>query len=486
VPLDTQELGNGLPSQPGQVVKSSKANLRPAESSQNTALGQPDPEEPSQPPLPDPAVARKPKRRPWGWVIAILILGGLGAGGYWLTRQMQQQSTQRLQELTIPVRRQDLSQRLRVSGQVQPIRQVNVSPREAGLIAELFADQGDRVEAGQLLARMDYGDLTAGVLQAQAQVVEAQARLAQQVAGEQPQVIAVAQARVDAAQVQVDQAQREVERFESLANEGAIPRNELDQLRTTLEQRQATLREAQEELARLQSGTRPEVIQQTQAQIQQVQALVRQQQARLADTEVRAPFGGIVTQRFAVEGAFVAPTTTASDATAASSSSILALAEGIEIRSDVPEAQISQIFEGQPVEIRSPAYPNRVVRGRVGRIPPSTVVVREVTTFRVIVDPIEEADFLRIGMNVSVDFLGDSLPDVLTIPSVALVTQDGEQGVIAWDPTSGGPQFRQITTGITQQGSTQVLTGLEAGDRIFTSIPPGVNLERLINQSRQD
>lgn len=426
------------------------------------------------------------RRFPWGLTLAALVLLGLGGGGWILLGQVRQQGMARLVSLTTPVRQQDLSQRLRVSGQVQPVREVNISPREAGLIAEVFVNQGDFVAPGQLLARMNYGDLTAGVLQAEAQLREAEARLAQQQAGEQPQVIAAAQARVESAQAQMMQAQREQERFQALANEGAIPRNDLEQAQTTLAQRQASMQEAQEELARLQSGTRPETILQTQAQIQQAQAQLRQQQSRLADTEVRAPFGGIVTQRFAVQGAFVAPTTSASDSTAASSSSILALAEGTEIRAEVPEAQIEQIFTGQGVEIRSSAYPDRVVRGRVLRIPPSTVVVREVTVFRVIVDPIEEADFLRIGMNVSVDFLGEELPAVLTVPSVALVNWEGREGVIFWDPDLKRPRFQTVTTGITQQGSTQILSGLEPEDRIFTSIPPGVNLEQLVNESQEN
>ncbi|MGF1575822.1 MAG: efflux RND transporter periplasmic adaptor subunit [Cyanophyceae cyanobacterium] len=494
VPLDTHELGQ--PSQSSSSAAGPAHQITQPGGNGETPPRQVAPETQDSPekgshhsqwvPAPPAASPVRKKRHPWRWGIGILILLGLGGGGYAIYQQMQQQAASGLLDLTITVREQDLSQRLRVSGQVQPIRQVNVSPREAGIIAELFADQGDQVQAGQLLARMDYGNLTAGVVQAQAQVAEAQARLALQMAGEQPEVIAAAQSRVESAQAQVNQAQLEVQRYTDLANQGAIPRNDLDQFQTTLQQRQASLQEAQQDLARLQSGTRVEAIQQTQAQIQQAQAQLQQQQSRLADTEVRAPFGGIVTQRFAVEGAFVAPTTTASDSTAASSSSILALAEGIEIRSEVPEAQINQIFEGQPVEIRASAYPDRVVRGQVNRIPPSTVVVREVTTFRVIVDPIEAADFLRIGMNVSVDFLGESLPAVLTIPSVALVTQDGEQGVIQWDPSTRKPIFQQVTTGVTQQGSTQVLTGLATGDRIFTSIPPGVNLEQLINQSREE
>ncbi|MFT0799504.1 efflux RND transporter periplasmic adaptor subunit [Synechococcus sp. R5-12] len=427
----------------------------------------------------------RPKRFPFGWMLLGLLLAGLGGSGLLIQRQLQQQRAERLERLTVPVQVVDLTQRLRVSGQVQPLRQVNVSPRESGRLAELLVDQGDEVVAGQLLARMDYGDLASGIRQAQARIQELQARLAEQQAGERPQVIAAAQARVDAARSQVDLAQRELERIQALVQAGVIARSELDQRSARLEQAQADLRAAQQELERLQLGSRPETLQQIQAQIAQAQAELAQRQSRLADTEVRAPFSGVVVQRFAEVGSFVAPTTAASDATAASSSSILALAQGIEVRAEVPEAQIAQVRVGQPVEIRSLAYPDRLVQGRVKRIAPATVVVREVTVFRVFVEPEPGADFLRTGMTVSVDFIGDPQPQALTVPSVAILREESQEGVLLLDPQSRQPVYRRVETGITQGGVTQILSGLQAGDRVFTALPPGVNLETLIKRAEQ-
>ncbi|MGY4611585.1 efflux RND transporter periplasmic adaptor subunit [Thermostichus sp. MS-CIW-38] len=427
----------------------------------------------------------RPKRFPFGWMLLGLLLAGLGGSGLLIQRQLQQQRAERLERLTVPVQVVDLTQRLRVSGQVQPLRQVNVSPRESGRLAELLVDQGDEVVAGQLLARMDYGDLASGIRQAQARIQELQARLAEQQAGERPQVIAAAQARVDAARSQVDLAQRELERIQALVQAGVVARSELDQRSARLEQAQADLRAAQQELERLQLGSRPETLQQIQAQIAQAQAELAQRQSRLADTEVRAPFSGVVVQRFAEVGSFVAPTTAASDATAASSSSILALAQGIEVRAEVPEAQIAQVRVGQPVEIRSLAYPDRLVQGRVKRIAPATVVVREVTVFRVFVEPEPGADFLRTGMTVSVDFIGDPQPQALTVPSVAVLREESQEGVILLDPQSRQPVYRRVETGITQGGVTQILSGLQAGDRVFTALPPGVNLETLIKRAEQ-
>lgn len=422
-------------------------------------------------------------RSPWRWVRRLGVVGvlllGLAGGSYVFVRRTQEQATEKLLELTVPVQTQDLTQRLRVSGQVQAIQQVNVSPRESGRLLELYVDEGDAVVAGQVLALMDYGNLSGDLIQAQGRIAELDARLAELRAGERQQTIQAAQARVDRAQAQYELAQSEAQRQQMLADEGGISRNELEIRLTALDQARADLEAAQQELRQLQAGTRPEVLQQMEAQIQQAQGALIRQQARIDDTQVRAPFAGVVIQRFADEGAFVAPTTSASEVTAASSSSILSLAQGLEIRADVPEAQLSSIQVGQPVEIRATAFPDRVVSGRVKRISPSTVVVREVTIFRVIIEPESGADLLRIGMNVSVDLIGEERPETLTIPSVAVIYQNDREGVILWDDRENKPRYQDVETGITQTGLTEILTGLAAQDRVFTSLPPGRTLEEL-------
>lgn len=432
-----------------------------------------------------------PTRSPWRWVRRLalvgILCGGLAAGGTVVWQRTQERAREELLDLAVPVQTQDLTQRLRVSGRVQAVRQVNVSPRESGQLLDLYADEGDRVEEGQLLALMDYGNLSGDLVQAQGRIAELEARLAELRAGERQQTIQAAQAQVDRAEAQYELAQSEARRQQLLADQGGISRNELEVRLTALDQARADLEAAQQDLDRLQAGTRPEVIQQIEAQVRQAQGVLERQQARIDDTQVRAPFSGVVIQRFADVGSFVAPTTSASEVTAASSSSILSLAQGLEIRADVPEAQIGTVQVGQPVEIRSPAFPDQVIAGQVKRISPATVVVREVTIFRVIIAPTVEAGsesrLLRIGMNVSVDLIGEEKPETLTIPSVAVIYEDNQEGVILWDEEQRQARYRSVETGITQSGLTEILSGLSPEDRVFTSLPPGRTLEDLRRES---
>ena len=74
-------------------------------------------------------------------------------------------------------------------------------------------------------------------------------------------------------------------------------------------------------------------------------------------------------------------------------------------------------------------------------------------------------------MNADVIFLGDEVDQALVVPTVAIVTKDGETGVLVPD-AENKPQFRPVTLGIAVGNETQILEGLESGDRVFTDIPP--------------
>ncbi|HEY9647129.1 MAG TPA: hypothetical protein V6C88_12200, partial [Chroococcidiopsis sp.] len=77
---------------------------------------------------------------------------------------------------------------------------------------------------------------------------------------------------------------------------------------------------------------------------------------------------------------------------------------------------------------------------------------------------------LRSGMNVDMTFLGDELPNAVVVPTVAIVTQNGESGVLVPDDR-GNPIFQAVTLGNAVGNQTQVLEGVKPGDRVFVDIP---------------
>jgi HlyD family secretion protein len=480
-----------------------------------------------------PFIGRKVKY-PLRWLMGLIAAGALVVGTTTTFSLVNPgKNEEDITQLTVPVTTQNVTLRITASGKVVPVQSVNISPKNPGVLAQLYVEQGDRVQAGQIIARMDVGDIQAQLLQYQANLAQVQAQLAQARAGSRPQEIAQARARlsqaeaqlaaaragnrdqeigqaqaqVNSAQAQVSLTQARVNRYRELTNQGATSQDQLEQyitedqrakaslaeaekrlslLRTgsrseEIDQREAAVTEARAALVLLQNGSRPEEIAQRQAALKAAQAQVKAAQIRLEDTIIRAPFGGIVTQKYANIGAFVTPTTSASSSASATSSSIVAVAKGLEVLAQVPEADIGRIKQGQEVEIVADAYPDQVFKGRVRLIAPEAVVEQGVTSFQVRVSLETGADKLRSGLNVDLTFLGDRVSDALMLPTVAIVTEKGKTGVLVPD-AKNKPQFREVTVGAQVKDQTQVLSGVKVGDRIFVNPPKDYKIEKAKQQ----
>ena len=188
--------------------------------------------------------------------------------------------------------------------------------------------------------------------------------------------------------------------------------------------------------------------------------------------------GGIITQKFATEGAFVTPTTSASDVSSATSTAIVSLADGLEVVAEIPEADIGQISPGQMVEIKADAFPEKTFEGEVRLIAPEAIERQNVTVFQVRVRLLNGLEELRSNMNVDVAFLGNQVDDALVVPTVAIVTQGGETGVLV-PGEERRIQFRPVILGPQVGEQIQVLEGLDDGDRVYVDLPPGQTLDNL-------
>lgn len=582
---------------------------------------------------------KKPAPKSKRWAIALVAAGLIAVPTtIYLVNSKSQPKVDAIATMTVPVEAQNLTVRITSSGTVQPVQRVNLSPKGSGRIAELFVEQGDKVEAGQIIARMESRDVEAQLAQAKAREASVRAKLAKVQAGNRSEDIASAQARLDQAQASLAQLQagsrveevaaararlqqtqaglqklrtgsrveevsqgraklaqaqarladaqtgsskqeiaqaqsqiesnkaqaeltaQRVERNRPLVREGALAKDKLDELikenRTAqakltesqkrlqqveesrlsqIQQLQAAVQVEQQGLKQLQNGTRseeiakseaevaeaksklaqlengnrpeeiakaeaavaeaksqfavqengsrPEEIAQAQAELAEAQAQVRYQEVQLEDTKVRAPFAGVITQRYAIQGAFVTPATSASEATSATSTSIVALARDVEVLAKVPEADISQIKPGQEVEIVADAYPDKVFKGKVKLIAPEAVKERDVTLFQVRVAIDTGKESLQSGMNVDLRFVGQKLSNALVVPTVAIVTNKGQTGVLVPDEKKQ-PKFQAVTVGSTIGNKIQILEGAKAGDRVFTELPQGQKLEDIIKNQK--
>jgi HlyD family secretion protein len=376
------------------------------------------------PPPPTPLVRR---RRPLpggplgiGLALGLAVLAGTGV--WFQQRRMAQRD---VTPFTAVARSGSLPGIVTATGELDAVKRVNVSPRRQGLLQKLYVDEGDTVRAGQPLALMDAGDLMDRQQELMANLRSAQAELARSAS--------------------------ELARNEPLYRQGAISLNELNRYRTDYEVKRMGVAAARQR--------------------------VEQRGVEGDELIVRAPFDGVISQRYADPGSFVTPTTTASATAGATSSSIVELAQGLEVLAKVPESDLGRLRVGLPASVRFDAFPDRRYAARIRQIAPRAVKTNNVTSFEVKLALVEPPPELRIGMTADVDFQTGRLAPQTVVPTVAIVTEAGKPGVLLVGKDRE-PRFQAVELGSSSGRDTQVLSGLENGTRVFIDLPPWAKKRR--------
>ena len=210
----------------------------------------------------------------------------------------------------------------RASGYVEAT-EVRVAAEVGGRVIEMLADEGRRVAAGDVLARLDTADIELARRRAVAERDQAAAQLRLVRSGARDEEVRQAIAQSDAARADVSAAEAEVQaaredlrRFEALLAASAGSRKQRDDAATRVsvaEARLASARErvraAEEVVSRLKSGARRDEIAAAEARVDALEAQIASLDKSLADAVVKAPITGTVTTKLVDAGELVAPRT---------------------------------------------------------------------------------------------------------------------------------------------------------------------------------
>jgi len=316
---------------------------------------------------------------------------------------------------------------LNASGYVVAQRKAAVSTKASGRLEWLGVTEGSRVEAGALIARLESNELQAQLGQARAQVGLAEAELAD--------------------------AQRAYERAQSLLAKSYISQSAFDAALARFDKARAQLRAAQ-------AG-------------QQVAV------AALGQSEIRAPFTGVVLTKNANVGDNITPFSSAADTKGA----VVMMADmsTLEVEADVSESSMAKIRVGQPVEIGLDGLPNERFEGRVARMVPT--IDRAKATRLIKIQFLEIDDRVLPDMSAKVAFLERRLSPTERSPMVAVnraavtqrqgrwvvfVVEDGKAKVVDL-ALSAAPTTDLVPAPMLSVGQRVVLRppeGLSAGDRL--------------------
>ncbi|WP_127959256.1 secretion protein HlyD [Serratia microhaemolytica] len=284
------------------------------------------------------------------------------------------------------------------------IRSVNLAFRVPGRLIELTVDEGDQVQPGQLLARLDDEPYRHAQQQAVANVAAATAQLALLQAGYRTEEIAQARAQVEQLLAAFNYADSFFNRQQQLSAHRAVSANELEDARTLRNQAQATLQAAKERLAQFVAGNRPEQIAVGKANLAQAQAALAQAELQLQDTRLLASSAGIVLTRAVEPG---------TQLSVANTVFTLSLPQPVWVRAYVAQRDLDQAVPGRQVEIYRDGRPDQPYQGRIGFVSPSaeftpksveTQDLRSDLVFRLRIVVTDADDGLRQGMPVTIRF----------------------------------------------------------------------------------
>jgi multidrug efflux pump subunit AcrA (membrane-fusion protein) len=278
---------------------------------------------------------------------------------------------------TAKVQLTPVNQTLKATGTVTAVEMIPILSQSTGLqIEQILVDEGDYVQVGQLLARLDDSIPQAQKAQEIASIAESQAKLAELNAGSRREEIQRAKETVNRIQAEIQQAQsdwdlakKRVERNQTLQIEGAIAQDRLDEVlneerskKALLQQAQARIREAQAQLAQLEAGPRLEVKAQAIAQLAAAKSRLQLVEAQLKNTRVISPVRGKIVKRNAKLG----------DITSSQTPLFEIIEDNrLELQLKVPENQLKTLRIGQSVTIYSDSDNRIQLEGEIREIYPT-------------------------------------------------------------------------------------------------------------------
>jgi HlyD family secretion protein len=234
-----------------------------------------------------------------------------------------------------------------------------VSFKVQGRIVDLPVEEGQTIQAGALLARLDDADYKQRVRIDEASVRVRQSNLALTLAGTREQEIKAAQQTMLDAQADMQQKKLDYDRAQRLFKEDAISAQDRDLADTALKRSQASFQAAQQKYNEALEGSRKEDIAIVQANLKEASANLGMSRVNLDYTVLQAPTAGVITVRQAELGEVVVPGTPVVT---------LADLDHIWLRAYVAETDLGRIRWGQDAVITTDTYPGKKYHGRISFI----------------------------------------------------------------------------------------------------------------------
>ena len=341
-------------------------------------------------------------------LMLLLIVVALTTVGWWSVRRKgaAEASSSQPQWITPAIR--NITTDVNATGTVKlkTGAEVRVGAQLSGIVRRLNVTVGSHVNQGDVIAEIDSRAILARIDQARAQVEQSE----------------VSEAK----------AQTDFSRTQKLIEAGLVPAQQFDDAKAALEASRASVAAAQSGL--------------TAAQVD------------LAYVDIRAPIGGTIASISTQQGETVA-------ASFATPTFVTIIQESaLEVIAMVDEADIGSVRRGEKVTFTTETFPDHQFQGIVTRIAPVATIISGVVNYEVAISINQGIAQLKPDMTTNVN-IHTSQHQALLVPT-KYIHRDGQQSFVYLHTAEGAPVKRAVSVGARMADETEILRGLESGDRV--------------------
>lgn len=380
--------------------------------------------------------------------VAVLLLGGTAgcksdypASGRAANADSKSQPRQ---VKTVQVVETPIGETVTVNGTLAVYDQATVGTKVAGRLQSISVDFGTAVRKGQAIAKLEPQDYQLRVQQAEAALAQARVRVGLAPEGGDDRVTMDQTGTVREAKAVLDESKAKRDRAARLINQGIIPKAEWDTADADYKVATSRYQDAVEEIRNRQG-----LLAQRRSELN----LARQQ---LADTILYAPMNGVVQQKQASVGEYLA---------AAAPVVEIVQIDPLRLRVDVPERESHKIHTGQSVRVTVEGDPDAYL-GTVKRLSPSISQQNRVLSVEA---DVRNNGHLKPGAFVKAEIVTDQTSTAATVPPSAIVTFAGIEKVIT---VEGGKAVEKVVmTGRRGQDWVEIKSGINVGQKVI--INPG-------------
>jgi membrane fusion protein (multidrug efflux system) len=365
-------------------------------------------------------------------------------------RESQPPATEAIAVSPVAAVEQPIARFIRATGSFTAEEEAEVAAETAGRVISAPVELGTRVAEGAELVRLSAAETEAQLKEAEANAAQIEARLG--LTGGPFDVNAVPE--VQNARAASALAESEFARIQSLLDQNVVSRSEFEQKRTQFEAARQQYEAARNSAAQLYQS------------LQAARARVALARKAFADTVVRAPFAGVVAQRFVSVGDYV---------TKGMKVSVVVRVNPLRVRLTIPEQFIAAVGVGQPVAFSVDAYADRQFEGKVRYVSPALQAEQRALTIEAVVpNPSGE---LKPGLFATARIEQPGRAPGILVPAAAVQTTGGTGRVFV--VKGDRAEERIVTTGQTVGDAIEVTKGLEAGEQVATK-----NVGQLVDGAR--